>query len=216
MQSSENSGVNPHDSSWTQLADVQTLENTRAAVERRGIHAELVDTRAEALERLTGMIPSGAEVMAGASRTLDEIGFTEKLKLGQHGWKNLKAEIFSEKDAQKQAELRRLAVFSEYFVGSVQAVTEDGEVVATSASGSQLAAYAFGAKNIVWVAGTQKVVRGLDEAIKRVKERAFPLENERMKALGYPGSMIGKILLYERASPMQKANLIFVKESLGF
>ena len=216
MQSTENVGLNPYDSAWTQLADAQTLENTRAALERRGIHTELVDTRAEALERLTGMIPSGAEVMTGASRTLDEIGFTERLKLGQHGWKNLKAEILSEKDPQKQMELRKDSIFSEYFVGSVQAVTEDGEVVAASASGSQLAAYAFGARNIVWVVGTQKVVKGLDEAIKRVKERAFPLENERMKGLGYPGSMIGKILLFERVSLMQKANLIFVKDPLGF
>lgn len=216
MQTTKNVEVNPNDSSWTQLADIQTLENTRAALERRGIHTELVDTSAEALGRLTGMIPSGAEVMTASSRTLDEIGFTEKLKLGQHGWKNVKGEILSEKDPQRQAELRRLSVFSDYFVGSVQAVTEDGEVVAASASGSQLAAYAFGARNIIWVVGMQKVVKGLDEAIKRVNERAFPLENERMKGLGYPGSMIGKILLYERASPMQKANLVFVKESLGF
>jgi hypothetical protein len=101
-------------------------------------------------------------------------------------------------------------------VGSVQAVTEEGEVVIASASGSQLAAYAFGARNIVWVVGTQKVVKGTDEALRRVREHALPLENERMKGLGYPGSMIGKILLYERPSPMQKANLIFVQERLGF
>ena len=85
-----------------------------------------------------------------------------------------------------------------------------------SASGSQFAAYAFGAKNIIWVVGTQKVVKGLHQAMRRVRERTFPLENERMKGAGYPGSIIGKILLYERASHMQKANLIFVKEPLGF
>ncbi len=216
MQSSANVGLDSSDSTRTSLAGAQTLEKTRAALESRGIHTELVNTRGEALERLAAMIPSGVEVMTGSSRTLDEIGFTDRLKLGEHGWKNLKAEILSEKDAQKQMELRRRSIFSEYFLGSVQAVTEDGEVVVASASGSQLAAYAFGAKNIIWVVGTQKVVKDLEEAIKRVKERAFPLENERMKGLGYPGSMIGKILLFERVSPMQKANLIFVKESLGF
>lgn len=216
MQSTKNIGRSQYDSIWTRLADPKTLENTRAALENRGIHTELVDTRAEALDRLTAMIPSGAEVMAGASRTLDEIGFTDRLKADQHSWKNIKAEILSEKDPQKQMELRRRSVFSEYFLGSVQAVTEDGEIVVASASGSQLAAYAFGARNIIWVVGTQKVAKGLDEAIKRVRQRAFPLEDERMKGLGYPGSMVGKILLFERASPMQKANLIFVKELLGF
>ncbi len=208
--------ADPYDPGWTRLADARTLESVAAALETRGIGAKLVETRAEALASLTEMIPRGAEVMTGSSRTLDEIGLTEKLKLGQHEWKNLKAEILSEKDPQRQGELRRRSVLSEYFVGSVQAVTQDGEVVVVSASGSQLAAYAFGARNIIWVVGAQKVVGGLDEALRRVKERALPLETERMKGLGYPGSMIGKILLYERASQMQKATLIFVKEPLGF
>lgn len=216
MQSADSAAHDPYNSIWTRLTDGQTLESTRTALERRGIHTELVDSRAEALERSTEMIPRGTEVMTGSSRTLDEIGFTEKLKQEQHAWKNLKAEILSEKDPQKQAELRRRAVFSEYYLGSVQAITEDGEVVVASASGSQVAAYAFGAKNIIWVVGTQKVVKGLDEAIRRVKERCFPLEDERMKGLGYPGSMIGKILLFEKVSPMQKANIIFVREPLGF
>jgi len=209
-------GFKTNDSSWTRLADEQTLENTRAALEKRGIHTEVAGTKAEALERLTALVPSGAEVMTGSSTTLDEIGFTEKLKLEQHEWKNLKAGILSEKDPGKQMDLRRRATFSEYYVGSAQAVTEEGEVVIASASGSQLAAYAFGAKNIVWVVGTQKVVKGTDEALRRVREHCLPLEIERMKGLGYPGSMIGKILLFERSSPMQKANLIFVNEPLGF
>ena len=209
-------GFKTNDSSWTRLADEQTLENTRAALEKRGIHTEVAGTKAEALERLTALVPSGAEVMTGSSTTLDEIGFTEKLKLEQHEWKNLKAGILSEKDPGKQMDLRRRATFSEYYVGSAQAVTEEGEVVVASASGSQLAAYAFGAKNIVWVVGTQKVVKGTDEALRRVREHCLPLEIERMKGLGYPGSMIGKILLFERSSPMQKANLIFVNEPLGF
>lgn len=216
MQPIQGVGFKQDDSTWTGLVGGQTLENTRAALEKRGIHTELVGTRAEALERLTAMVPSGAEIMTGSSTTLDEIGFTEKLKLDQHGWKNLKAGILSEKDPQKQMDLRRRATFSEYYLGSVQAVTEEGEVVVASASGSQLAAYAFGARNIVWVVGTQKVVKGTDEALRRVREHCFPLENERMKGLGYPGSMLGKILLFERSSQMQKANLIFVNEPLGF
>ena len=144
MQPIQGVGFKQDDSTWTGLVGGQTLENTRAALEKRGIHTELVGTRAEALERLTAMVPSGAEIMTGSSTTLDEIGFTEKLKLDQHGWKNLKAGILSEKDPQKQMDLRRRATFSEYYLGSVQAVTEEGEVVVASASGSQLAAYAFG------------------------------------------------------------------------
>ena len=217
MQHTENQiAKDAHKPDWTSIADPNTVERTKAALARVGISNLVVESGAEALSRLTEMIPAGAQVMTGASRTLDEIGFTEKLKLNDHGWKNLKAEIIAEKDPAKQAELRARSIFSKYYIGSVHAVTEDGKVVMASASGSQLAAYAYGAKNIIWVVGTQKIVGSLDEALKRVREHVFPLENERMKGLGYPGSMIGKILIFERAGPGQKANLLFVNEPLGF
>ena len=105
---------------------------------------------------------------------------------------------------------------SNYFVGSVHAVTRSGEVVVASAGGSQLAAYAYGAANVVWVVGTQKIVDSLEDALRRIREHSLPLEDRRMKGMGYPGSFIGKILIVEREDPFHTANLIFVNEPLGF
>lgn len=217
MQTTDSQGVYPgYGFDWTRTADRDAVDRTRAALERRGISVTVVDTKVDALSHLKGMIPAGVEVMTGSSRTLDEIGFTDALKLNEQGWKNLKAEILAEKDKTRQMELRARSTFSEYYVGSVQAVTEDGEVVMASASGSQLAAYAFGAKNIIWVVGAQKIVSNLDGALRRVREHAFPFEDKRMKSLGYQGSVIGKILIFERVGLGQKANLLFVNDSLGF
>jgi hypothetical protein len=87
-----------------------------------------------------------------------------------------------------------------------------------SASGSQIPSYAFTSKNVIWVAGAQKIVRDLDEGLRRVREHSLNLETARMKSLGYPGSMIAKILIVEREPAMlgRKVSMILVNEKLGF
>jgi len=207
--------VGSQPSLWNRLPDTTTVEETVEALKQRGIHAEFVPDGAKALSRLSELIPSGAEVMTAGSRTLDEIGFTQLLKSGTHGWKNLKDAIMAEKDPAKQMELRSHAIASDYFLGSVHAVTHEGEVVAASATGSQLAAYAFSAKNVVWVVGTQKIVPTLEDAFRRVREHSLPLEDQRMKSLGYPGSYLGRILIFEKET-RRNISLIFVNEQLGF
>ncbi|MDA4122497.1 MAG: lactate utilization protein [Thaumarchaeota archaeon] len=201
---------------WTTPADIGTVERTIAALKERGIQADFALTRAEALGRLTELIPAGSEVMTGSSKTLEEIGFLETLKSGSHSWKNLKAEILAEKDQAKQMELRQRSVLTQYYLGSVHAVTESGQVLIASAGGSQLAAYAAGAKNVIWVVGTQKIVPNLDDGLARIREHSLPLEDQRMKSVGYPGSFVGKILIVEKETPYQNVRLIFVNESLGF
>jgi hypothetical protein len=203
---------------WTTLPDRATVERTISALGQRNIHAQSAGDEKEALARLVDLIPAGADVMTGASRTLDQIGFTDMLKSGEHRWKNVKAEMLAEPDPVKQLELRERATLSEYFVGSAQAVTQAGEVVIASASGSQISAYAYGAKNMIWVVGTQKIVPTLEDALRRVREYTLPLEDQRMKSLGYPGSFLGKTLIFEKEGSQRgrKIYLIFVEKPLGF
>ena len=210
--------IDPSLEGWDKIPNQQTITRTINALKNRGINAELVQTQGGALKLLTARIPEGAEVMTGASTSLDQIGFTDLLKSGARNWKNLKQEMMSEKDPVKQRSLRVKATGAEYFIGSVQAVAETGEIVVASASGSQIPAYAFNSRNVVWVVGAQKIVRTLEEALRRVREHALPLETARMKSQGYPGSMIGKILIFEREPPQFGRNLtmILVNEKLGF
>jgi len=199
------------------LASEDVIAKTVEAVKARGVEVVVVDNRAEALEKVKGMIPKGADVMNASSRTLEEIGFVEYLKSGAHGWNNLHVAILAENDPQKQAKLRAQSVLSEYFLGSVHAIAETGELVTASASGSQIPGYAFSSSHVIWVAGTQKITPTLEDAFKRVRTYVFPLEDQRMKGLGYPGSAIAKILINEREIlPDRKATLILVREKLGF
>ena len=202
---------------YNQLPVKEIIEKTAEAVKSRGINVELVETKEEALNRLIEIIPADAEVMTAGSTTLEEIGLTDLLKSGKHKWNNLKDRILGEKDEAKQSVLRKKSVTSDYFLGSVHAVVETGEILVASASGSQLPSYAFSSDNIIWVVGVQKIVPTVEEAFKRIQEYCFPLEDKRMKNIGYPGSTIGKILVFEREiMPNRRIRLIFVNEKLGF
>jgi hypothetical protein len=108
-------------------------------------------------------------------------------------------------------------VFADYFLGSVLAITEDGQLVVASGSGSQLPAYIYTSDHIIWVAGTHKIVPTLDAGFQRVHEHSYPLEDQRQKSLGNPGSTIGKILVFEREiNPARQLTLVLVNEVLGF
>ncbi|MFZ2411899.1 MAG: lactate utilization protein [Candidatus Methanoperedens sp.] len=199
------------------LASKDTVEKTMKALKPRGINAEFVDKKEDALNRLKKLIPPGAEVMTGGSTTLDQIGFTDMLKSGKHPWKNLKDKILAEKNPAKQMELRKKSVTSEYFLGSVHAVTGAGEILIANATGSALPSNSFSSDNVIWVVGTQKVVPDLEDGFRRIREYCVPLEDKRMKSIGYPGTTIGKILLFEREiNENRKVTLIFVNEKLGF
>jgi len=202
---------------YDKLSSEDAVKRAMEAVKERGVSAEFVQTKEEALNRLKEIIPAGAEIMTAGSTTLEEIGFIELLKSGKHAWNNIKDKLLAEKDPKRQAELRRKSVTSEYYLGSVHAVAETGEIVVASASGSQLPSYTFSSNNIIWVVGTQKITPDLEEAIKRVRTHALPLEDRRMKSVGYPGSTIGKLLIFEREiMPNRKITLVFVNEKLGF
>jgi L-lactate utilization protein LutC len=203
---------------WERLPGKETIDRTISALKNRGISAESVPNREEALELVTRLIPAGAELMTASSTTLDEIGFLALLKSGDHHWTSLNEIVNAEKDPAKRAELRRRNINVDYFLGSVHAITENGETIVASASGSQIPSYAFTSKNVIWVAGTQKIVRSLEEGLRRVREHSLNLETARMKSLGYPGSMIAKILIVERepAQLGRKVSMILVNEKLGF
>ena len=204
---------------YATLPALEVIRQTVEAVQARGINAEFVETREEALARLQALIPPGCVVMTGSSVTLQQIGFEEILISGDHPWRNFKADLLAEKDPAKQSAMRRQGTLAEYYLGSVNALAETGELVFASGSGSQLPAYAYSSRNVIWVAGTQKITPTLDDALRRVREYVLPLEDQRQKSLGnQAGSRINRILIIEGepAYLRRNLNLILVNQVLGF
>ena len=118
-------------------------------------------------------------------------------------------------DPDKQNEMKRIGSASDYAIGSVHAVTRDGQVLIASASGSQIPNYAYGARNFIWAIGSQKLVKDLKEGLERIENYAYRLEDERaQKAYGMHSS-INKILIY-RKETQGRGSVIIVREPVGF
>lgn len=203
---------------YNELVDSSVLDNAVKNLVDHGFIVEVVDTGSQALEKIKTIIPKDASVMNGSSTTLNQIGFIEYLKSGDHGWNNLHANILAETDKDKQAKMRKESVLSDFYLGSAHSVSETGEVLIASATGSQLPHLVFTSQNIILVVSTKKIAKDMNDAMNRISEHVVPLEDQRMKGVGYPGTVYSKLLVLKSEPSMmgRKFNIIFVKENLGF
>lgn len=200
---------------WDKLADDAIVEQTAKALIANGINVIIVNTGEEAKNKVLEIIPAGAEVMTVSSTTAVTIGLMAELnESGKYD--SVRKKLTSMNRETQGAEMRKLGAAPDWIVGSVHAVTEDGKIIDASASGSQLPGYSYGAAHVVWVVGTQKIVKDFDEGLKRVYEYVLPLENERAKkAYGFESS-VSKLLVINKEFTKNRITLIFVKEALGF
>ena len=149
-------------------ASTESIQRTIEALAERNVEAIVVNSGEEALAKLRELVPEGSEVFVNTSETLATIGYTEFMH-GNDRYVNLHDQIMSQPDPAAQREFRRKTTTSDYFVGSVQAIAETGEIVVASGSGSQIGAYSYGARRLILVAGTQKICRTLAEAEARTR-----------------------------------------------
>jgi hypothetical protein len=203
---------------YTQLASQEAITRAREALRNNNFIPEVVATKTEALERIKILIPKGASVMNGTSETLQQIGYIDYLKAGQHGWDNVHEKILAEKDPAKQALLRKYSVVSDYYLGSVHAVSETGELVFGSNTGSQLPHLVFTSSNLILVVSTKKIVPTLMDAINRLNEYVVELEDKRSITAYGKGTVHTKTLILHKEHPMMGRNVhvLFVTEDLGF
>jgi L-lactate utilization protein LutC len=200
---------------FTKLATNEQIDLVVNALEANNIHAIVVENGEEARKLVLQLVPPGAEVYANISKTLEKIGVTEEIdKTGRYDAVRPKVLRL---DRKTQAdEIRILRSRPAYIIGSVHAITADGQMLTASNGGSQLAPYAYGASKVILVVGTQKIVKDLNEGFRRIKEYSYPLEDARLRAtLGVP-SAIGKILVVDREAMPGRTTAILVKEELGY
>jgi hypothetical protein len=202
---------------YTTLASKEVLDKTVAALTANSFLPEVLPNKEAALARIKELIPAGASVMNGTSTTLEQIGYIDYLKAGTHGWKNLHEAILAEKDPAKQSMLRK-SVAPDYYLGSVHAATENGEMLIASASGSQLPSLAFTASNLILVVSTEKITPTITDGLARIETHVVPLEDARMKAAHGYGTLHAKTLVLHKEHPAmgRKAHILLVEEKLGF
>jgi hypothetical protein len=201
----------------TQAADragADAVERVAAALRANNIEAIVVDTGSEARDLVLGMIPEGSEVHTGKSKTLEDVGLFEILM--QSGRYDPVRPKYMAMDRQTQGrEIRKLQTTPDFMLGSVAAVTDDGLLVAASATGSQLAPYAAGAGRVILVIGSQKIVPDLDAALTRIREVVFPYENAQVRArLGVDTKLEKVLLTFGEWSP-GRTSVVLVREHVG-
>ena len=200
---------------FAKLASDEQIERTVKALEANGIHAVVAETGEEARRIFFELVPEGAEVFLGASVTLETLGIKDEIdKSGRYN--SLRPKIFAMDRATQGREIRKLGAAPDYAAGSVHAVTEDGQIMIASNTGSQLGPYASGAGNVIWVVGAQKLVKDLDEGMKRIYEYDLPLETEHMRQLYNAGTGVNKVLIVNREIRPNRITMIIVKEELGY
>ncbi len=203
---------------FNELANNQTVSETAHALQEKGYEVFMVNNGIEALEKIKVIIPEGMPVMNGSSVTLEQIGYIDYLKSDKHKWNDLHAKVTSEPDKDKRSILRKQSSLSDYYLGSVHALTETGDFIVASNTGSQLPHLAFTSQNLVLVVSTKKIVKTLDEGLKRLKEYVVPLEDKHMQDLYKQHTALNKILISNGEAPMigRKITFILVEENLGF
>jgi acyl-CoA hydrolase len=199
---------------FTSLPDEQTLAATVVALEEHGYSVEVVDGLDEARAAVLARIPQGSTVMTNTSVTLQDTGIADAINDGGP-YDSARNKMFALDFATQAQQMKAIGGQPDYALGSVHAVTRDGTLVIASASGSQLASYSWGAANVIFVIGAQKLVPTLQAAHERVYQHSLILEDARAQAAYGQHSSVGKILEIHQELP-GRIHIVLIRQRVGF
>ena len=200
---------------FTKLASAEQVARVAKALELNGMKVLIAENGEEAKRLVLDLVPQGAEVYANQSQTLDKLGLRDEFdKSGRY--EAVRPKVLSLDRKTQADEIRKLRSSPDYIIGSVQAITETGQVLTSSFGGSQLGAYAYGSAKVIWIVGTQKLVKDLDEGFRRIEEYSYPLEDARLLAALGIHSAVGKTLIVNREVVPGRVTIVLVKEELGY
>jgi acyl-CoA hydrolase len=196
------------------LPDEETLQATVVALEEHGFSVEIVDDLDSARTAVLGRIPADSSVMTNTSVTLQDTGIADAINNGGP-YDSARNKMFALDFATQAQEMKAIGGQPDYALGSVHAISRDGTLVIASASGSQLASYVWGAANVIFVVGAQKLVPDLETARERIYTHSLKLEDARAYAAYGQNSVVGKILEIHQENP-GRIHVVLIKQVVGF
>src|SRR5450432_582466 len=200
---------------FTTPPDENTLQTTVVALEEHGVSVEVVSDLDAAREAVLARIPEGSSVMTNPSVTLAETGIADAINDGGGRWESARNKMFALDFATQAQEMKVIGGQPHYALGSAHAVTRDGILVIASGSGSHLASYAWGAANVIFVVGAQKLVPTLAAAHERIYQHSLPLEDARAQVAYGQHSQVGKILEIHQELP-GRIHVVLIRQQVGF
>ena len=190
-------------------------------LESRNMTGYYAKSKEEALKMALDLIPEGSRVTKGGSMSVVEIGLEDAVKNGNYEY----CDRAAMKD-KREAEL--FAYSADVYLGSVNAITEDGVLVNIDGNSNRVSAYAYGPKKLVLIVGLNKVARDADAAMKRARNEAATINAQRF-GLSTPCSKTGRcmdckspdticcqFLITRYSRHKDRIHVILVNENLGF
>lgn len=180
-------------------------------------------TKQEALAKALELIPEGATVGWGGVLSAHEIGLVEALNAGNY--RALDRDKCA--TAEEKLQMAKEAMFADVFITGANALSMDGEMVNIDGTGNRVAAIVYGPKEVLVIAGMNKVCDTLEDAITRARTVAAPLNQQRF-GLNNPCTATGtcadcksetcicnQILITRHCRPVGRIKFILVGEELG-
>ncbi len=202
---------------------IPLMSTTIYALVRKGFTVHHATTKEDAAAIVTGLIPEGASVGFGGSVTIREMGLYESLKAAGHAvhwhWMD---------DEPKPAAFAG-AASADVYLASSNAITSDGCLINIDGTGNRVGAMIAGPKQVILVAGANKLVEGsVPQGIARIKSVACPLNARRLgktspcalegkcDASRCERSMCNVTSVIERPLGGHRITLVLVDEELGY
>lgn len=194
------------------------------ALESRNMEAYYVKTKEEALAKALELIPEGSQVSWGGTVSAAEIGLLDALHAGNY---DVLDRAFAS-TAEEREEIAHQALNCDYYIGSSNAVSEDGVLVNIDGNSNRVAAFAYGPKNVVLIVGMNKIVKTPEVALSRARNEAAPINAQRFNLetpcvkngmcsdCKSPQSICCQILITRFSRVKNRIKVILVDENLGF
>ena len=193
-------------------------------LESRNMEAYFVKTKEEALKKALELIPEGSSISWGGTASAKESGLLDAVHEGNY-------EVYDREEAQTpelKNEIAHKALECDFFIGSTNALAENGVMVNIDGNANRVAAFAFGPKNVLLIVGMNKVVKSEEDAMSRARNEAAPINAQRF-GLDTPCSKNGmcydckspdciccQILITRYSRVAKRIKVILVDENLGF
>ena len=199
---------------YDQLASQEDLDVTVEALSKNGFDVTVVETKEEAKQVVVGMVDKGAEVFTATSVTLDDTGIADVMNGDDYvSLRNKMNALWGQPD--KKKEMMQIVASPDVVLGSVHAVTRDGKLMVASNTGSQLPSEAYTASKVIYVVGSQKLVKDMADGLQRIEEYTVPLEDVRAQAAYGVHTNFRKLLIFNNEVP-GRVSVVIVKENLGY
>ena len=190
-----------------------TLEAVAEKLRARNFEVVIVDDGAAAKAEVLSRVPEGSQVHSGKSKTLEDAGIFDEFMNNENYDFIRRRTLKMDRNTQRD-EMRKAGAAPDIMVNSAHAVTEAGQIVMTSATGSQIGPIASGAGKLILVIGSQKVVPDLDTAFRRIEDYVIPYEEDRLNVAHGVAKMNRTLILGGDHTP-GRTTIILVRQPIG-